>query len=308
MRARRAASLREVISFMRKPSRSKYTLLSAVMMMAPAALPLCAQVRLVHPEGDAKHAFEVATIKPSLHTALPWQIRDSPAHFAATNMSVNDLVRFAYGIKSDAQLVDAPSWLLTERFDIQAKASDAEIAAYDKLGIEEQMNVSRLLVQSLLEDRFQLKAKTQARDLPVYALMVANGGAKMKEVKPDSFPPPGGQPTPGAHVIRLRMTAPNQFTATAWPMGRVTDWLSRFYEVGNRPVVDETGLKGNYDWVLSGVAQRPSAPSEADRSPAQEATVSLFAALPEQLGLKLVPKTEAVEVLVIEKIEQPSAN
>jgi uncharacterized protein (TIGR03435 family) len=278
------------------------------MMMAPAAPPLCAQVQLVHPEGDAKHAFEVATIKPSLHRALPWQIRDSPAHFAATNMSVGDLVRFAYGIKSDAQLVDAPSWLLTEHFDIQAKASDAEIAAYDKLGIEEQMNVSRLLMQSLLEDRFQLKAKVETRDLPVYALVVANGGIKMKEVKPDAFPPPGEQPAPGAHLTRLRMTAPNQFTATAWPMGRMTDWLSRFFEVGDRPVVDETGLKGNYDWVLSGVAQRAPAPGEADRSPAQEATVSLFAALPEQLGLRLEPRKGPVEVLVIDHVERPSAN
>jgi len=163
-------------------------------------------------------------------------------------------------------------------------------------------------MHSLLEDRFQLKAKIETRDLPVYALVVASGGIKMKEVKPDAFPPPGEQPVPGAHLTRLRMTAPNQFTATAWPMGRMTDWLSRFCEVGNRPVVDETGLKGNYDSVLSGVGQHAPAPGDAERSAAQEATVSLFAALPEQLGLKLVPKKAPVEVLVIEKIEQPSAN
>jgi len=98
-------------------------------------------VPLLHPKDGVRHAFEVATIKPALHTGLPWQIRDLPAHFTATNMTVSDLVKYAYGIKSDAHLVDAPGWLLTERFDIQAKASDAEIATYDKLGIEEKMNV-----------------------------------------------------------------------------------------------------------------------------------------------------------------------
>jgi uncharacterized protein (TIGR03435 family) len=85
-------------------------------------------------------------------------------------------------------------------------------------------------------------------------------------------------------------------------------WLSRFYEVGSRPVVDETGLKGNYDWSLSGVAQRAPAPGEADGGAAQETTVSLFAALPEQLGLKLEPQKGPVEVLVIESVQQPSAN
>jgi uncharacterized protein (TIGR03435 family) len=278
------------------------------MMIALAALPVSAQVQLVHPEGDAKRAFEVATIKPSPEPMARLQIRFSPVHFSVIHASVSELIQLAYGIKSDDQLVGAPGWLRTEHFDIQAKASDAAIAAYDKLGFEENMIVPRLLLQSLLEDRFQLKARFETRDLPVYVLVVAKGGIKMKEVQVDPLPPAGVHPPPGAHFPNLRMSAPNQFTARAWPMGPMTDWLSRFYEVGDRPVVDETGLKGNYDWVLSGVAQHAPALGEADGSPAQEAPVSLFAALPEQLGLRLEPRKGPVEVLVIDHVEQPSAN
>jgi uncharacterized protein (TIGR03435 family) len=137
--------------------------------------------------------------------------------------------------------------------------------------------------------------------------VVAAGGIKMKEVKPDPFPQPGEHPAPGAHLPSIRVTGANEFTATAWPIGQTAEFLSHFYEVGNRPVVDETGLKGNYDFVLSNVSQRQPPPEDANESSATP-VVSLFAALPEQLGLKLMPEKAAAEVLVIDKIEQPSAN
>jgi uncharacterized protein (TIGR03435 family) len=83
------------------------------------------------------------------------------------------------------------------------------------------------------------------------------------------------------------------------PMREMADWLSRFDEVGNRVVVDETGLKGNYDWVLNGV----SPASSNDPS-----VTSIFTALQEQLGLKLVSQKAPVEVLVIDHVERPSEN
>jgi uncharacterized protein (TIGR03435 family) len=216
-----------------------------------------------------------------------------------------DLIEFAYGIKSDDQLVGAPSWLKTEYFDIQAKASEADIARYDKLGLQEKIKLCDLLLQSLLEDRFQLKTKVETRELPVYALVVANGGIKMKEVQMDPIPSAGVPPAPGAHLPRITRTGKNEVTASAWPMSGMADWLSRSYEVGNRPVVDETGLKGNYDFVLRGV---PLSPPPPDDGSSQDPAVSLFTSLPEQLGLKLVPVKAPVEVLVIDHVEQPSPN
>jgi uncharacterized protein (TIGR03435 family) len=104
------------------------------------------------------------------------------------------------------------------------------------------------------------------------------------------------------------MTAPNQFTAIAWPIEEMTDWLSRFDELGGRIVVNETGLTGHYDWVLNGVSQRPQQPADPNSSAPSQPAISLFTALPEQLGLKLEPRRAPVEVLVIDHVEQPSPN
>jgi uncharacterized protein (TIGR03435 family) len=273
----------------------------------PAQGP-AAEVRLIHPESGTAPSFEVATIKPSDDPRDGFRVMLSPAHFSVTHGSLSDLIKFAYGTKSDDQVVGAPAWMSTEHFDIQAKAGDAEIAEFGKLDVDHRINISALLMQSLLQDRFQLKAHVETRELPVYALVVAKGGIKMKAVQADPFPPPGVQPPPGAHLPSMRPSGQNQWTATAWPMDRMVEWLSFCYEVGNRPVVDETGLKGSYDWVLNGVAFRPPAASDANGGNGQEATVSLFSALPDQLGLRLEPKKAPVEVLVIDHVEQPTAN
>ncbi len=169
------------------------------------------------------------------------------------------------------------------------------------------MNNLRLRVQSLLAERFQLKTRVETRELPVYALVVAKGGIKMKEVEADPPRAPGTPPQPNAHSPQIGTTAPNQFTATAWPIGEMTVWLSHFEELGKRIVVNETGLTGHYDWVLNGVSQRAQQP-DASGSAAQEPVTSIFTALPEQLGLKLVPQKAPVEVLVIDHVEKPSAN
>jgi bla regulator protein blaR1 len=266
-------------------------------------------VTLIHPKDGVRRAFEVATIKPSPGTAQGMGIMPAMPHYSATDISVDDLIKYAYGVKSDAQLVGAPGWLKTEHFDIEAKASDADVAAFNELGFEGRMNVLRLLMQSLLEDRFQLKAKVETRDLPVYALVVDKGGIKMKEVTPPPLPPPGRPPPPPPPpgTPPAPGAASNQIRASALAMPQFAEILSRSYEVGNRSVVDETGLKGNYEFVLRGTSLRPPPPNDANGSP-QESVTSIFTALPEQLGLKLVPVKAPVEVLVIDHIEQPSPN
>ena len=187
----------------------------------------------------------------------------------------------------------------SEYFDIQAKPSDSEREAFAKLPLPKNMEEGALLVQSLLADRFHLKVSFKTEELPVYALVVAKDGPKLKQVEISPFPAPGTPVPPGAHFPHLGPTGPNQLTATAMPMNFMTAWLSQFDELGNRIVVDETGLKGNYDWVLNGVSMAPSADSSV---------TSIFTALQEQLGLKLVSQKAPVEVLVIDHAERPSEN
>jgi uncharacterized protein (TIGR03435 family) len=232
----------------------------------------------------------------------------SPANFFMHG-SLKELIKYGYNIKSDEQLVGGPSWMNTDFFDVRAKAADADIKAVNKLNWERQIDQTRWMVQSLLADRFQLKASIQNRERQVYALVVAKGGPKLKEVELSPFPPPGTPPPPAAHLPRMSRTGPNQATATAWPMDLMAEWLCRLPEIDNHLVVDQTGLKGNYDFVLNGVSLTPPHPAGAGAAtPEGDATTSIFTALQEQLGLKLESRKAEVEVLVIDSVEKPSAN
>ncbi len=261
--------------------------------------------QLVHASSAPAPSFEVASIKPNNDSRPGRRIGMLPTGFSTLHASLKDIIGFAYGIKADDQLIGAPSWANSEYFDVEAKVSEADIEAAKALSMDQRRNQLCLMVQSLLADRFGLKTSIETRELPVFALVVGNGGVKMKEVQVDPPPPAGTPPPPGAHLPRLMMSG-NQATATAFPIGEFSHWLSHFDELQNRVVVDQTGLKGNYDFVLKGIimAPKPGGPHEASDEP----TISIFTALQEQLGLKLESRKAPVEVLIVEHVEKPSAN
>ena len=258
-----------------------------------------AQGSLLRPVTSPPPAFEVATIKPNNDPQAGLRIDLSPSNFNAVGGSVKDLIEYAYNINSHDQLQGEPAWINSRRFDIHAKASESEIATFHYFSAMQQIRQLRLMLQSLLTDRFQLKVSFKTAELPVYALVVAKDGPKFKEVQADPVPPPGNRLRPGARIPTIGKTGANQYTATAWDMPSTADFLSGFDEVGHRTVVDETGLRGRYDFVLNGISVLPSSDST---------TTSIFTALEEQLGLKLEPRKAPVEVLVIDHVEPPSEN
>jgi uncharacterized protein (TIGR03435 family) len=266
-----------------------------------------APTQLVHATTAPELAFDVISIKPNHDTGPRRMIWISPTGFTAKQASLRDIIRMAYGVKGDDQVIGGPSWMNSEFFDVEAKASEADIEAAKPLPIDERRKQLSLMLQSMLADRFELKTSIETHELPVYALVVARGGMKMKEVQVDPFPPPGTQPPPGAHLPRLMNTDQRVWTASAFPMGEFTNFLSQFEELDSRVVTDETGLKGNYDFVLSGVSMGPQ-PMEGNHETPPEPTTSIFTALQEQLGLKLESRKAPVEVVVIEHAERPSAN
>jgi uncharacterized protein (TIGR03435 family) len=289
---------------MKSANHDRRALLGAAVLLAAVGLlsfgllhAMQVNLPLLHAKEGQQRSFEVATIKPDIETHPGFNLRMDPAHFSAQHVSVENLINWAYDTKNNDQIVGGPSWVRTDFFDVQAKASDADVEAINKMSQPERIEQSRLLVQSLLADRFHLQVSFKTQEIPVYALVVAKGGPKLKEVEVAPMPPgtpPGSQPPQGTHWSRLARSGPNQYTASAWPMNLTADWLSRFDEVGHRPVVDETGLKGNYDFVLDGVSQATT----------DESVTSIFTALQEQLGLKLEPQKAPVEVLVIDHVEQ----
>jgi uncharacterized protein (TIGR03435 family) len=218
-------------------------------------------------------AFEVASIHANT-TGSPDSIVNLPdtGRVSVTNATLETLIRNAYGMQKN-QIVGAPKWIDSDRYDIQARTA-GPIREADE----------RPLLQNLLGDRFRLKIHQESRNLPIYALRLGKGGPKFPEHKGDA----GAIHTSrGAEKIRI--------TAERFSMSQLAGILNRQLD---RVVDDKTGLQGYYDFSL-----------EWDPNQAPDSqTPSLFAALEEQMGLKLEASRGSVPVLVIDHAEKPHAN
>lgn len=261
----------------------------AVALISPA--PLHAQ--LLHPDGPLP-SFEVATIRPG-HPDDKLRFRMAPAELNVENASVTDLIRFAYAVKSTAQLPKSPHWIDTDKFDINAKIGESQFEAMKKFTPNRRFDQFRLMVQSLLADRFALKLNIQKKDLPVYALIVAKGTPKLTAVE-NSNTMPG-----------LDGTRRGQLKATGVSMPFFTDWVSRQPETGERVVIDATHLNSTYNFELNW-SPDDGRPQMLNGQPVESTGPSFFTALQEQLGLKLESQKAPVEVLIIDQVEPPSEN
>ncbi len=255
-------------------------------------------------------AFEVAAIRPSKSDSDLHNFMISPTRFRVENGTVTALIRFAYNVKSDDQLPKEPRWIGSDRFDVDAKIADAQAEAIKNLLPDRRFEQYRLMVRSLLMDRFNLQVRSQVKDLPVYALVVAKNGPKLIPAKGSLDPQAQPMPT-------LSGGSRGQLRADAVSMALFTGWLSGRDDLGGRVVVDETGLTGSYDFALNWTPDKqgnaivnPSGASQgAPSAGAQDAAgSSILTALQEQLGLKLESTRAKVEALVIDHIEKPSEN
>ncbi len=268
--------------------------------------------QLQQADGPAVQPFEVATIKPSRPGDNMVQLFMSHGKFTTKGETLKGIIKLAYDIKSDNQLSGGPSWISSEKYDIEAKEEASVADKLQKLSFEEQAKQVRLMVQALLADRFNLKVSHQTKDLPVYALVVAKSGPKLTQTE---VPQPASDGAPNKAFRGIRMMGPGQLSATNINIGLLADILSGQPELG-RLVIDQTGLKGNYDWTLKWTPDQSAQMSKgaddahatADAAPLDSSGPSIFTALEEQLGLKLEAKKGPVETLVIENIEKASEN
>jgi uncharacterized protein (TIGR03435 family) len=210
-----------------------------------------------------------------------------PDGFRWTNFPVSNWVRNAYDIIMDSQIVGLPGWAGTEPYDIEAKADADTAEAWKTLTFKERWKQEQPMLQSLLADRCKLKVHHETRDLPVYDLVIAKGGLKMKEAPADEND--------------AESMGPGKLSARALSMDSL---VFGFSGMVGRIIVDKTGLAGKkFDFELKWTPDNQRA---GDVSP--DAGPDLFTALEEQLGLKLVSSKDPVEVIVIDHIEKPSAN
>jgi bla regulator protein BlaR1 len=291
-------------------------LATVVSVAAPILFGLASGTRQsVAPQsGDAPYdtfSYEVASIKPEKSGSMMFRVLNTPDGFSATS-TVQMIIRVAYGIE-DNQISGAPGWASAEKYDVEAKMDQATADKLKKLA-ESQMEPARQhMLQALLADRFKLVIHRETKELPIYSLMIAKGGSKLHEAKPDDTYPngikgPDGRPAPsGAHLMRMGR---GELTAQGLGMEQVAHLLTQ--QTG-RTVVDNTRLKGNYDFTLHWTPDQ-SGPTlngpggGPDSSTSSESGPSIFTAIQEQLGLKLESQKGPVEILVIDHVEKPSEN
>jgi uncharacterized protein (TIGR03435 family) len=252
--------------------------------------------------------FEVASVKPNKSGDGRVMLSLPPTgRLTATNVTLRLLMRPAFDVQ-DFQMVGGPSWLDSDRFDVVAKAPE---------GVVEPEHV-RPMLRALLADRFKLVTHTETRDMPIYALVLARPdgrfGPNMKLSPLDcdavfragrgGAPPP--PPQPGEPIQCGSMMGPGIVRAGGMPLGALARALS---PIVGRPVLDQTGLKERYDFQLKyapegrGAGPGPGGPDAPSVDPDMP---SLFTALQEQLGLKLESQRGPVDVVVIDRVEQPT--
>jgi len=247
-----------------------------------------------------ERTFESVSIKRSASpTDGPTKLMRSldDGSFVARGVTLQTLIKVAYNHMQDPQIVGGPDWLnsaFNGKFDIDAKMSAADVAELRKLPMEQLSDQGML--KTMLRDRFQLVMHNETKNLPVYDLVVDKNGPKFQE-------------SSGPHRMRL---GKGELVSEGTPLALLIEQLS--VRLG-RTVVDKTGLKGNYafslHWTPEAVEEariKADGISEAGLPPSTETSESIFKAVQEQLGLRLEPKAEAVQVLVIDHAELPSEN
>jgi uncharacterized protein (TIGR03435 family) len=232
-------------------------------------------------------AFEVASVRPAKSDCSFTTYGGPPGRYIALCTTLWGLIYNAYDVRSVHDYPPGlPAWADKDRFDVDAKANDDTVAAIKKLSNKEQEQLTRDMLQSLLADRFQLCVHYESKVRPIYELVLAKGGSKLKPL-PAGQKPGWGKFDRGEFMLRNKSIA------------EFANGLS-FSNVVGRTVVDKTGLTGNYDFDLKWT------PDDQQGTP--DAGPTLFTALGEQLGLKLESTKAPVDVVVIDHVERPSEN
>jgi uncharacterized protein (TIGR03435 family) len=248
--------------------------------------------------GVSAQRFEVASVKPNRSGDLAINVTlPAPDRFAAINIPLRDLIRLAYDVH-EARLQGGPDWTRAERFDVIAKA-DHSLGAWGPSGPPAEMLA---MLRALLSERFSLAVRRETRTLPTYALVTAKQGGQLgPELRRSSLDCEKAANTCGMRI------GPGQMVVSGTPLSQLATALSAFVQ---RIVIDRTQLAGPFDLHLSWTPQRlpqgPPPPGAPALPPVDPNGASIFAALEEQLGLKLEPQQAPLEVVVIDRVERPT--
>ncbi|HTY63320.1 MAG TPA: TIGR03435 family protein [Acidobacteriota bacterium] len=288
-------------------------LLSLVTLIALSLTSVLAQ--------SPQNTFEVASIKPSDPDTRGIMFRNSPGTLHIVGATISFLIQQAYDVR-EFQISGAPGWINSDRYDVMAKIElTAPLAdSSDVPDQQKAMEQQRERLRALLEERCHLKIHRETKELQAYVLTAAKGGPKLKQAAPVEADQDGkDRERPRGASLRVGR---GQIIAQSVPLDFLVQILAR--QLG-RPVIDKTGLTGAYDFILewtpeSGPGLGPGFGSPGASVPGKEPPrldspapdepngPTIFAAIQEQLGLKLESRKAPADIIVIESIEKPSEN
>lgn len=217
-------------------------------------------------------------------------------HYSATNVTAKWLIETAYDLK-DFQLSGAPGWISTRRYDVEADIGAPTLAQIRELSRDEQYDQLKVLMQSLLADRFTLRVVRAVKQFAAYNLAVSKDDSKLKSFAVDPYPANAH----GLYTLSDRGNGEMCLEASKANLENIANGLSRALAL---PVIDKTSVKGNYTFAIrwTNDAQAPGGPPP---DPAYDRTVT--AAL-EDVGLKLIHTKVPTNTITIVQIEEPSPN
>ncbi len=249
--------------------------------------------------------LEVATVKLSdpakEHLGLYWR---QPDGFKCEGTTLRGLISNAYGVTGSSVkglILGGPAWMATQAFDLQVKVEAPTAARWSTLPQAAVDEERRTVLQELLAERFQLKVHREPREMAAFALTVGKGGPKLQA--------PADEANLPANVPRSRINnfGRGHIQGHFAKLDNLAKTLAGEPEIAGRPVIDKTGLTGMYDFSLRWTSVDPG-PGAAAATDAAGQWPALFTALEEQLGLKLSPEKDQIQVIVVDSAEKPSDN
>jgi uncharacterized protein (TIGR03435 family) len=279
-------------------------LAATVIAFLALTLPLHAQLPTMSdvdrgtnaPASGPLPAWDVAVVKlhPPDDPSMSWQWTDDSVRLL--NLSLEQLICSAWDLKP-YQLSGLSGWMKSTPFDLTAKVSADDVATYKKLNVAQR----RQMLQKLLTARFQLNTHMETKTLPIYNLVVDKNGSRLKTTTAIDAPSEEEQrANPDKYKKGSMMMGPGTYEATGVLLRSLASQLSN--AVG-KPVHDATGLTGLYDIKLHYRAE-DTAPDNPDNPDSP----SIFSAVQDQLGLKLVADKGPVDTLVVDAAQKPEAD
>ena len=266
----------------RRTSHAAVLSVTALLLSAPC------KAQTAQPQVTAPMHFDIFTAKPNRDGADAMSVSWHDNVFSATNVNLKFLLQLAYNIRRPL-IENVPKWGDSDHWDIQGKVSDFDPVLEKKLTMDQR----RAMQREFLEHVFSVRAHVETRVQPTYEMVIAKTGLKMPEntIDPDS-------PEAKGKVGSMSMND-SRLDAQGVKMENISKALEGVVE---RTIVDKTGLTGKYDVHLHWLPEKNAA------KPEDEAVPGIFAALQEQLGLKLQPSKGDADVLVVDAVQMPEAN